>query len=204
MNLQQRIDLLVKTGKYMEENGEEWQAAKRKAYLENNWFIADLVDAAAQNISRRSLTREILTRFASQHSLPETLNKPAKVGLVLAGNIPLVGFHDVMCVFLTGHIAMIKASSRDEALLSHLLAKMAEWNSASEEFLVLSERLKGCDAYIATGSDNTARYFEYYFRNQPHIIRKNRTSVAVITGSETPEDLEKLADDVHLYFGLGC
>ena len=64
--------------------------------------------------------------------------------------------------------------------------------------------LKGCDAYIATGSNNSARYFEYYFSKYPHIIRRNRTSVAILTGNETAAELEALADDVNLYYGLGC
>lgn len=129
----------------------------------------------------------------------------------MAGNIPLVGFHDLLCVFISGHKAIIKPSSKDETLIKHLVQKLREWsagtpseNSEIDDLVFFQDMLKACDAYIATGSNNSARYFEYYFSKYPNIIRRNRTSVAVINGSETPEDLEKLADDVHLYFGMGC
>ncbi len=122
----------------------------------------------------------------------------------MAGNIPLVGFHDWLCVFISGHKALIKPSSKDQVLIKHLLEKLNEWNADAATFSEFSEMLKGCDAYIATGSNNSSRYFEYYFKKYPHIIRRNRTSVAVLTGKETNEELEKLADDVYLYFGLGC
>jgi hypothetical protein len=116
----------------------------------------------------------------------------------------LVGFHDLLCVFISGHKALVKASSKDAVLMRHLFEKMTEWDAATGQLVTFSEQLKSCDAYIATGSNNSAGHFEYYFRKYPHIIRKNRTSVAILTGEETPADLQKLADDVYLYFGLGC
>jgi hypothetical protein len=122
----------------------------------------------------------------------------------MAGNIPLVGFHDFLSVFISGHRALIKLSSKDQALLKHLLSILTEWNPETGEQIKFSEILKGCDAYIATGSNNTSRYFEYYFGQYPHIIRRNRTSVAVLTGREAPSELEKLADDIYQFFGLGC
>ena len=122
----------------------------------------------------------------------------------MAGNIPLVGFHDMLWVFITGHIACIKLSSKDQVLLKHLVETMASWNEEVSRLIIFSEMLKGCDAYIATGSNNSAGHFEYYFGKYPNIIRRNRTSVAILTGKETTDELEKLADDVYLYFGLGC
>jgi hypothetical protein len=121
----------------------------------------------------------------------------------MAGNIPLVGFHDLLCTFLTGHKATCKLSSKDDILLKHLVEKLNEFSAEAEQYFHFQDMLKDCDAYIATGSNNTSRYFEYYFKKYPHIIRKNKTSVAVLTGKETAEDLDKLADDVHLFFGLG-
>ncbi|HEY5772517.1 MAG TPA: acyl-CoA reductase, partial [Chitinophagaceae bacterium] len=103
-----------------------------------------------------------------------------------------------------GHRSIIKASSKDEVLIKHLVEKLTDWNKEINELVVFQEMLKGCDAYIATGSNNSARYFEYYFKKYPHIIRRNRTTVAVLDGNETTTELEKLADDVHLYFGMGC
>src|SRR5258705_11293668 len=122
----------------------------------------------------------------------------------MAGNIPLVGFHDLLCVFISGHKAMIKLSSKDKLLIKHLTEKLGEWDAEINDLIQFSEMLKGCDAYIATGSNNSSRYFDYYFGKYPHIIRRNRTSMAVLDGEETNEELEKLADDVYLYFGLGC
>ena len=122
----------------------------------------------------------------------------------MAGNIPLVGFHDLLCVFLTGQNALIKTSSKDDTLIKHLVNVMASWNAEVAVLISFSEMLKGCDAYIATGSNNTAGYFEYYFGKYPNIIRRNRTSVAILTGEESTDELNRLADDVYLYFGLGC
>jgi len=122
----------------------------------------------------------------------------------MAGNIPLVGFHDWLCVFISGHKSLIKLSSKDQVLLKHLTDKMIEWNEEVKELVQFADMLKSCDAYIATGSNNSSRYFEYYFGKYPHIIRRNRTSIAILNGKETNEDLEKLADDVYQYFGLGC
>lgn len=119
----------------------------------------------------------------------------------MAGNIPLVGFHDLLSVFVSGNRQLIKPSVRDEVLIRHLVEWMGERVGDRVGF---AERLNGCDAYIATGSNNSARYFDHYFGKYPNLIRRNRTSVAVLTGTETLEELEALADDACLYFGLGC
>lgn len=204
MQLHQRIALLERLGHYMLGDEESWLQAQRKAHQENNWFIPDFIKLAVQNIAHNFLNGAALQQLAQQYNIPPVQPHPKKVGLVLAGNIPLVGFHDVLCVFLTGHYAIIKPSAKDEALIKHLVAKMIEWDAAATPYLQLQVMLKGCDAYIATGGNNTSRYFEYYFKAYPSIIRRNRTSIAVLTGEETGEELEKLADDIHLYFGLGC
>ena len=122
----------------------------------------------------------------------------------MAGNIPLVGFHDLLCTFITGHYAVIKLSSKDVVLLTFLIEKMKEWTADADPYFSIQVMLKNCDAYIATGSNNSSTYFAYYFAKYPHIIRRNRTSVAILTGEETDEELEALADDVYQYFGLGC
>ena len=129
---------------------------------------------------------------------------PKNVGLVMAGNIPLVGFHDFLCVLVSGHRQTIKLSSKDDVLLKHLVSKLQEWEPAIGAYISFSDMLKDRDAYIATGSNNSSRYFEYYFGKYPSIIRRNRTSVALLTGSETRQELECLSDDIQLYFGLGC
>jgi hypothetical protein len=122
----------------------------------------------------------------------------------MAGNIPLVGFHDFLTVFISGHKQTIKLSGKDDVLLKHIVQQLQGWDAEVNDYIGFADMLKGCDAYIATGSNNSARYFEQYFSKYPSIIRRNRTSVAIIDGSETAAELDKLSDDVHLYFGLGC
>ncbi|MEI6946105.1 acyl-CoA reductase [Paraflavisolibacter sp. H34] len=204
MNIQDRKDLLVRLGAYMLSDDEAWQAARHRAFLDNNWFIPEFIQLAVSNIAHNFLQPAQLDELIGRYALQERNPAPKKVGIVMAGNIPLVGFHDFLCVFLSGHYAFIKPSSKDEVMIKHVVQKLTEWNPAVADWVVLGEMLKGCDAYIATGSNNTGRYFEYYFKSYPHIIRKNRTSVAVLTGQESPGELEQLADDVYQYFGLGC
>lgn len=204
MNFQQRIGLLIRLGEYITSNAVEWQQAKEKASHENGWFIPAFTDLAAANIVSSFLQKDALEAFAAQYKVPEKQPSPKTVGLVMAGNIPLVGFHDLLCVFLSGHRAQIKLSSKDKVLLWHLVQQLYDWEPAVQKCISFGEILKGCDAYIATGSNNSARYFDYYFAKYPHIIRRNRTSVAILTGYESSIELEQLADDVNLYFGLGC
>jgi hypothetical protein len=204
MNLQQRIDLLVRLGNYMLSDDGEWQEAKEKASMENSWFIPQFVDLSVNNIARSFLSKSELDSWTIQYKLPPENKNPGIIGIVMAGNIPLVGFHDLLAVFISGHKALIKPSSKDETLVKHLAKKLIEWDPETDNHIKFSERLKNCEAYIATGSNNSSRYFEYYFGKYPHIIRRNRTSVAILTAKENNEDLEGLADDVYQYFGLGC
>lgn len=204
LNLQHRIDLLVQLGEYILANPPEWQEAKARAHAANAWFIPEFIDLASTAIAKQFLNRQTLESVAGEYAVPDSPESSKTIGIVMAGNIPLVGFHDWLCVFLTGHKALIKPSSRDSVLLPFLLSRLQEWEPASTASTGFSEMLKNCDAYIATGSDNSARYFEYYFSKYPHIIRKNRTSVAILDGTESKQELELLADDTHLYFGLGC
>jgi hypothetical protein len=204
MKLQERIDLLVRLGRYILSDDAVWQQVKEKASRENGWFIPEFVELATTNTARIFLQKDILKKWVDSYQLPAENLHPKRVGIVMAGNIPLVGFHDLLCVFISGHKAVIKPSSKDEVLVKHLAKKLGEWNEESNDLIQFAGMLKSCDAYIATGSNNSAGYFEYYFKKYPHIIRRNKTSVAFLTGKETSEELEKLADDVYLYFGLGC
>jgi hypothetical protein len=202
MNLQHRIELLSRLGQYILSDDTGWQQAKEKAGIENGWFIPAFVNRATEAIAANYLKKRILEKW---YPHPETITpSPKTAGIIMAGNIPLVGFHDFLCVFISGHKALIKTSSKDKVLLNHLVEKLISYDKEVEERVQFSDMLKGCDAYIATGSNNSGRYFEYYFGKYPHIIRRNKTSVAVVTGQETKEELERLADDVHLYFGMGC
>jgi hypothetical protein len=207
MNLQYRIDLLTRLGEYILSDDAGWKAAKEKASQQNGWFIPEFIELAAKNIAGEFLQKGILEKWTvNLKSKPDNYRdkNPKRTGIVMAGNIPLVGFHDFLSVFVSGHKAIIKTSSKDETLIKHLTGKLIEWESGLQRYIQFEEMLKGCDAYIATGSRNSFRYFEHYFGKYPHIIRRNKTSVAVLSGNETMEDLEKLADDVCLFFGLGC
>ena len=204
MNLQHRIDLLVQLGGYILSDAESWREAKEVACQKNSWFIPSFTDLACRNIATHFLAKDILKSWAVKHNIPDDNLNPKTVGVVMAGNIPLAGFHDFLCVFITGNKIAIKLSSKDEVLLKHLAEKLVEWEPALKTDIVFADMLKGCDAYIATGSNNTSRYFEFYFGKYHNIIRRNRTSVAILEGNETNEELEKLADDVYLFFGLGC
>lgn len=201
ISFDRRIDLLVELGGYMRSDDTSWQEAKQAAFLKNGWFDIDNINIAAENIAENYLQRDLLTNWAKQYSKPTAR---AKVGIVAAGNIPMVGFHDMLCSFVSGHITYIKLSSKDEVLMKHMVKKLTEWEPGVASEIIISENLKGCDAYIATGSNNTSRYFEYYFGKYPNIIRKNRTSVAVLKGIETKEQLGELGKDIFTYYGLGC
>lgn len=208
MNLPYRIDLLSQLGAYILKNGPDWQRVKEKASWENGWFIPEFIEFATGNIARFFLQKELLQAWTRKYPIPELLNQGSRpspqVGIVMAGNIPLVGFHDLLCVFIAGKKALIKTSSKDETLIKHFVEKLGEWDASVKSLVEFAPLLKGCDAYIATGSNNSSPYFDYYFGKYPHIIRRNKTSVALLTGEETGEELNRLADDVFLYFGLGC
>jgi hypothetical protein len=204
MNLEQRIDLLTELGGYCASSGPGWTEAKIRAHQENGWFYPQFIESAVRQIAGTFLQRENLDTWARTHLIPEENTAPRNVGLIMAGNIPLVGFHDFLSIFLSGHRQVIKPSSRDAGLIRHLVQQLVSFDPAVSLFVSFAERLNGLDAYIATGSNNSARYFDYYFSKYPHIIRRNRTSVAILTGEEGQAELEGLADDIHLYFGLGC
>lgn len=168
----------------------------------NGWFTPEQVKFSVQSWAK-ALTEDNLNQWLSNYDFSKI--EPKKVGLVLAGNIPLVGFHDFISVLISGHDVLVKTSSNDQHLLKflakYLIAIQPELNS---KITFVEGKLEGFDAVIATGSNNTARYFEYYFKDKPSIIRKNRNSVAVLDGTETFEDLVGLGEDIFRYFGLGC
>lgn len=201
LSTDKRIELLHNLGQYMLSDGEEWQEVQMRAASANQWFTQGQISMAVKNIATQYLDKEKLEKWVSAYPTPIGSRK---LGIVMAGNIPLVGFHDFLCGFITGHQLFLKLSSKDEVLLRHLIAKLVEWAPAAGEQVTIADNLKGCEAYIATGSNNTARYFEQYFGKYPNIIRRNRTSVAVLDGTETDEELQLLAHDVFSYFGLGC
>ena len=168
----------------------------------NGWFTRENIIFSLQRWSE-ALTEENLKLWLAEYDLSKSGGK--NVGIVMAGNIPLVGFHDFISVLVAGHKVLVKQSSNDQQLLPVIAAYLMQLDSRYENRIEFTkEKLEGFDAVIATGSNNTARYFEYYFKDIPRIIRKNRNSVAVLTGSETREELSKLGEDIFRYYGLGC
>ncbi|WP_347065784.1 acyl-CoA reductase [Flavobacterium sp. WV_118_3] len=168
----------------------------------NGWFTPEQVYFALQSWAK-ALTESNIEQWLSRYDFPD--HQPKTVGLILAGNIPLVGFHDFLSVVLSGHKVLVKMSSNDQKLLPFLAKYLIAVNPELESYITFTEgKLENFDAVIATGSNNTARYFEYYFKDKPNIIRKNRNSVAVLNGNETKEDLINLGEDIFRYFGLGC
>ena len=168
----------------------------------NGWFTPEQVQFSVQSWAK-ALTEENLNQWLSNYDFSKI--KPKKVGLILAGNIPLVGFHDFLSVLISEHDVLVKTSSNDQHLLKFLAKYLISIQPKLNSKITFAEgKLEGFDAVIATGSNNTARYFEFYFKDKPSIIRKNRNSVAVLDGTESHEDLVNLGEDIFRYFGLGC
>ncbi|WP_320019732.1 acyl-CoA reductase [Labilibaculum manganireducens] len=185
---------------------DEFEALINRVSNENLWFTPLHVHASINGICTFLKEKE-LNEWLNRYSVSDK-NTQIKVAVIMAGNIPMVGFHDMLSVLISGHSFIGKLSSKDNQLLNFVSKLLVEINSEFEELISFqSERLSGenkFDAIIATGSNNSARYFEAYFKKYDHIIRRNRNSVAVISGNETEEELEALGRDVFLYFGLGC
>lgn len=203
MNVADRISAFVALGKRIKElSSEELEELQWRAKNGNNWFSEEAVAHALEGISFM-LSPESLSSWLRNYSLNEKFSN-LRVGVLMAGNIPAVGFHDLMCVLLAGHIASVKLSSSDTILMKWIINQLIQIDDRFASRVEQEEMLKNKDAYIATGSDNSARYFNYYFGKYPHIIRQNRTSVAVLNGTETIRDYLKLGNDIFQYYGLGC
>ncbi|MCB0373860.1 MAG: acyl-CoA reductase, partial [Muricauda sp.] len=173
------------------------------AQQQNGWFTKENI-LFSLNEWGKSLTDENIRAWLTNYDIQE-VRTPKTVGIVMAGNIPLVGFHDFMCVLLSGHKVLAKLSSNDKVLLPFLANYLIQQEpSLSRRIQFVEGKMEGFEAVIATGSNNTSRYFEYYFGKKPNIIRRNRNSVAIITGNENQEELETLGEDIFRYFGLGC
>jgi hypothetical protein len=212
MNLKQRIEAFNQVGMFIKRHFSthslESEANLHQGLTQlietagtyNNWFIPKFVNEAIFNIGSY-LNKDDLEKFSEQ-----IIEKPEKtIAIICAGNIPMVCFHDVLCVLLCGHKALIKLSSDDTILLPFFLKLLCHYEPAFETQILFADgKLSNFDAIIATGSDNTASHLHYYFGKYPNIIRKSRTSLAVLTGKETTEELKNLGKDIFTYFGLGC
>lgn len=192
-------DFLNKNQEDYNDNDSDFELLLKRSEIENPWFTIENQKFALKQWTDL-LTEENIADWLKEYQISKTTKR---VGLILAGNIPLVGFHDVISVVLSNHIPVIKLSSKDKYMIPFLLKKWNEFSEGNVSFEFV-EKLENFDAVIATGSNNTARYLEYYFKNHLNIIRKNRTSIAVLKGDETEEELKLLAEDIFRYFGLGC
>lgn len=211
MNIEKRIDAFVRLGERMladsmPDSKSKFHAVVKDANIHNPWFTSENVYYAIDSIAKLWLTRESLNAFVTKY--PKSSFNPVeskKVVIIMAGNIPFAGFHDLFCVLIAGHRFLGKVSSKDGYLISAVIDLLVEIEPEFKGMIELSEvTLHGFDAVIATGSDNSSRYFDYYFKNYPTIIRKHRNSIGVLKGNETEEELTRLSDDIFLYFGLGC
>lgn len=202
VNLAANTNALLTFGKLLSEalSVAETSSVFNRAVSANLWFTEAHIRQAVYAWAE-SLQEEHVFQWSEHETVTHA---PKEVGLILAGNIPLVGLHDVLCVLLSGHKARIKCSSDDAVLIPWACNLLSQCHPEWKNQISFSNKLNGVEALIATGSNNSSRYFEYYFRNVPHIIRKNRHSVAVLTGKESVDDLEMLGNDVFDYFGLGC
>ncbi len=173
----------------------------RKTQAKNGWFTEESIRLAFRGINR-FLDPKKLSKWINGNSALR--QNPKEVGIVMAGNIPIVGFHDMLCTVVTGHTAQIKLSSQDDVLIPYIVNLLFDISSEFSDRIRFVNKLKSPQAIIATGSNNSSRYFEYYFSSVPHIIRKNRTSVGILSGNESKDELYGLGQDILQYFGLGC
>lgn len=205
MHQSERLQTFVALGNFLRsaEARPELADVAQQANYRNNWFTVENSLNALRAIADEFLDAHKLTHWLSQYPA-EPVGTPRTVGVVMAGNIPAVGFHDLLCVLLSGHRLLAKLSTQDFVLIHYLIQKLVDINPAIGSWIVEADRLNAADAFIATGSNNTARYFEYYFGKKPHIIRKNRTSVGLLMGEESDDEFLKLGRDISDYYGLGC
>ena len=208
MLLSERIETFAALGDFLRAPAAqpELDELTYRAHTQNNWFTPENSRKALEAIASEFLTVDKLTTWVQhyQPNIKPTRTTPQAVGVVMAGNIPAVGFHDMLCVLISGHKLLAKLSTQDFVLIHYLIQKLKEINPAFDLLIEEAERLNAADAYVATGSTNTARYFEYYFAKKPHIIRRNRTSVGLLMGEEEESEFLELGHDISDYYGLGC
>ncbi|MFI5170773.1 MAG: acyl-CoA reductase [Chitinophagales bacterium] len=202
MNLKERINGFSELAKTLDDSNAELSEIIRKTEAQNPWFTEFHCRLMVKNFREKFFNPEKLHSWLKKYGeLPE---KNKTIGLVLAGNIPFVGMHDMLCVIMSGNRAMVKLSAKDDLFFPWVYQQLLKTDKAFENKITFVERLEGFDAVIATGSNNSARYFEYYFGKYPNIIRKNRTSISILKGDETDEEIYALGKDVFYFYGLGC
>ena len=210
MNLTKRIEAFGKLSDYLinfqinnTSINDNLKNAIDLASLHNRWFTIDNISYAFSSIAN-SIEKKSIEEWIKNYDFPENNENIQKIGVIMAGNLPLVGFHDFFYVLMSGNHIVVKLSSDDKYLLPAIATKLIEFEPAFANLISFVEKLESIDAVIATGSNNSARYFEYYFGKHPHIIRKNRNGVAVLSGNESINELIALGNDITRYYGMGC
>ncbi len=197
------IQSLAKLGDFLLSDDKILTEVIKKASIYNPWFTISNIQLALKNIAIEFLQKDKLINWLEKYPQKKQ-DKNFNVGIIMAGNLPLVGVHDLLSTLITQNNAIIKLSSKDNILFPFVLEKLLEIDNSFKNRITITDRLTNFDAVIATGSNNSNRYFKHYFGKYPHIIRNNRTSVAVLTGNESEKDLENLGHDIFSFFGLGC
>lgn len=201
MDLETRVKAIAELGNWFaNQDATEFETLCQTAVNQNNWFTNESIKKSFSAWAE-TLQPDKLNQWTAPYTFKE---QGLQIGLVLAGNIPLVGLHDVLSVIISGNIACIKYSSQDSILMKAVLNALVNIKSQFKSQIQEVERLNDVDAVIATGSDNSARYFKHYFASKPHIIRQNRVSIGIINGEESTADFEALGEDIFTYFSLGC
>jgi hypothetical protein len=203
LSVKEKIQILSQLGKEILLSDQLYRKHLSQATARNGWFTEENIVKSLEAIAQSYLSEGVLNGVC-QHYYLDRYNGGKRVGLVLAGNIPLVGFHDILCTFLSNHTSVVKLSDKDAVLIPILVNRMIEIDSRVAEYFQFVDRLKDFNAVIATGSNSTAGYFESYFSAYPHIIRKNRNGLAILSGNESKTDIVNLGKDIYDYFGLGC
>lgn len=204
MNIERRITAFASLGDFVLKNPVSLQEIVNKTFIYNTWFTIDNINQALQNIAIEFLNRDKLENWISGYGSKITIHDTKTIAIVAAGNIPMVAFHDILCVLISGNKLQLKLSEKDQYLLPFLLEQLIVIEPDLKELISIQFKLEKFDAIIATGSNNTAKHFAYYFGKYKNIIRRNRNSVAILTGEETKVDIENLGHDIFDYFGLGC
>src|SRR5690606_5966041 len=203
MNFEERLRAFVQLGHNLNTiDSTTLNSLYARAGNQNPWFTPSSIKTALTGVSKL-LREDELRQWLLSYDL-QSNKSPKVIGLILAGNVPLVGFHDILTVLISGNTSLIKPSSKDFVLTEFIVQQLTDIEPRFRDRISFTETLQNFDAVIATGSDNTSRYFEYYLSKDPSVIRKNRTSCAIIAGNETPEELTALGGDIFTYFGLGC
>lgn len=204
MELQTKIELLAKLGAFIKEDSEHKKRALLLTEQHNKWLTLPNGSKALDSFSEHLLNQQLLEKWLEHYVDKIAAIQTKNIGLVLAGNIPAVGFHDVLCTFVSGHKAKIKLSEKDRFLLPYMIDYLIELDERCSDYFEFVPRLNNFDAVIATGSNSSSLYFEQYFSKYPHIIRKSRHSIAILNGEESEEELLALGIDIFRFFGLGC